>query len=181
MWITRKCRPLMQQGYRAKRKKQCSNMHKVDRFFSQSSLKTKQKIINLISWWQEKRCSLVMKLNFIKEHIGHSFCIFVMGASDTQFELPPGILILLLAKAGTSWNSSSPTDLCYQEGSGEQEEELLLSVQLDCKNSKNMFYWIFMLNKSQLHFLISFCLPAVNTYSSSSVCPRNLSLVNSHK
>lgn len=42
-----------------------------------------------------------MKLNFIKERVGSSFCIFVMGGSETQLELILVTLILLLAKAGT--------------------------------------------------------------------------------
>lgn len=161
------------------RKKQPPRMHKVNNFFPVFT-ENKKKPNHLISWWQQKRCILVMKLDFIKERVGSSFWIFVMGAREAQFELPSVTLMLLLEKAGISWHSSSPTGLCYQEGSGEQEEVLLLNVHLDHRNSKNIFSWIFMLNNNQLHFLMSFCLPAI-TYSSSSNCPRNLSLANSPK
>lgn len=73
-------------------------MHKVD--FFQFSTEIIKKINHQISWWKQKKYSLVKK--FHKEHVGSSFCIFIMGAIEGQLELPSVTLIQLLAKAGTS-------------------------------------------------------------------------------
>lgn len=69
----------------------------------------------------------------------------------------------------TSQGCSSPIDLCYQAGSGDQEEVLLFRAHLDQRNLKNvMVSLILTLNSNPLNFLMSFFLLYVNTYSSSS-------------